>query len=89
MSDSAFDIFNAEDTERYRRQHRLDPEVIRRFRNRLFKRFLPDEDALQELSAADNVNCHALELSKAVDSEVDGATRLLFRTQNEMSYARA
>jgi len=59
---------------------RLDPQVIRQLRNDLFKRFQADEVALAKFSAANLVSLHTLELYQQCDSELDGATKLLFRT---------
>ncbi len=80
-------IYDQEAIERLRAELRLDPEYVRRLRIALLKRFQSDEVALQalpvELRSAffDRVATHALEPYRQCDSTVDGATKLLFRTQ--------
>lgn len=73
------DIFNGQQLEEYRRAHRLDPDRIRSFRNRLLKRFLSDEKAIGDLPDGDQLQLHSLTLHSDFDSEIDGATKLLFR----------
>jgi 23S rRNA (adenine2503-C2)-methyltransferase len=63
---------------------------LRRFRNALLKHGHRDDEALAELPAevrsafADRVELHALELHSRSDSQLDGATKLLFRTRGGM-----
>lgn len=77
-------VLDAAGLETVRKQHRLDPERIRLLRNRLFKKFLPDAQALADFPAAEQLQCHSLELFRRVDSEIDGATKLLFKTATGM-----
>ncbi len=76
--------------ERVRRELRIDPQAVRRFRNALLKHGRSDEDALVELPAdvrdefVGRVALHALELHSRCDSAQDGATKLLFRTASGM-----
>ena len=66
--------------DRLRRELRLDPQSIRRLRNGLLKSFLPDSEGLIDFAAADRLAVHSLKLHERVDSKLDGATKLLFRT---------
>ncbi|MEZ6124689.1 MAG: 23S rRNA (adenine(2503)-C(2))-methyltransferase RlmN [Planctomycetaceae bacterium] len=77
-------IFDAAAVESLRKQLRLDPQRIRAFRNSLLKKFLPDETALQDVSDSDRWSMHCLELFRRCDSELDGASKLLFRTATGM-----
>ncbi|MCM2371727.1 23S rRNA (adenine(2503)-C(2))-methyltransferase RlmN [Aporhodopirellula aestuarii] len=76
--------FDDEAIERLRQQHRLDRQHVRVLRNRLFKHFRPDAAAVADFPLRDSLRCHALELYRRFDSEVDGATKLLFRTDTGM-----
>ncbi len=58
----------------------LDPYLIRGLRNRLLKRFLPDSVAIGDFPEPQRLVLHCLELHRRGDSEIDGATKLLFRT---------
>ncbi|MCL4104761.1 UNVERIFIED_CONTAM: hypothetical protein GTU68_034200, partial [Idotea baltica] len=78
---AVIDIFNDQQVEEYRRTHRLDPARIRSFRNRLLKRFLSDEKAIGDLPDGDQLQLHSLALHSNFDSEIDGATKLLFRNE--------
>jgi 23S rRNA (adenine2503-C2)-methyltransferase len=79
-------VFDLPALERVRRELRIDPHALRRFRAALFKRGRGDEEALAELPAdvreafAGRVELHALALHSRADSTEDGATKLLFRT---------
>ena len=83
-------LFDNEATELLRRGLRLSPEVIRGLRNRLLKRFLPDSTVTTEFRVSADVpeshrlKLHCLELSQRYDSQIDGATKLLFRTEAGM-----
>ena len=83
-------IFDMPAMERLRRELRVDPQALRRFRIALLKHGRADADALAELPAdardafSSRVELHALELHSRHDSQVDGATKLLFRTRAGM-----
>lgn len=77
-------IFDARALDGLRREQRFDPQYLRVLRNRLFKRFRPDTEALADFPARDRICCHTLELHRRFDSVVDGATKLLFRTASGM-----
>ncbi len=77
-------IFDSPGMDELRRALRLDPQSIRRLRNDLLKRFFSDETALAKFPATDQVALHSLELYRKCDSEIDGATKLLFRTRGGM-----
>ena len=77
-------IYDSEKIEQLRQELRLDPQAIRRLRNGLLKRFQADEAALTHFPAAERVALHSLDLYRQCDSEIDGATKLLFRTEEGM-----
>lgn len=83
-------VFDLPAIELLRRDLRIEPHALRRFRNALFKHGRSDADALAELPAdvrrefADRVQLHALEFHSRCDSGQDGATKLLFRTAGGM-----
>lgn len=81
MSDRMIDVFDGRQLEQFRKSRRLDPEQIRSFRNRLFKRFLGDEESCFPVAGHDQLKLHCLKLHSRFDSEVDGATKLLFRNE--------
>lgn len=67
-----------------RKELALDPILIRGLRNRLLKKFLPDFAAIGDFPASQQLELHCLELYRRCDSEIDGATKLLFRTSAGM-----
>jgi 23S rRNA (adenine2503-C2)-methyltransferase len=79
-------IFASNAIEQVRRDLRIEPQALRRFRNALLKHGRADEAALDQLPAdvrrefASRVELHALALHSRCDSSQDGATKLLFRT---------
>ena len=77
-------IFDREALDLLRRELRLDPQQVRRLRNRLMKQFCADEEASEDFSAKDRLAIHALEAYRQCDSTQDGATKLLFRTSKGM-----
>lgn len=77
-------IYNSNDLDALRRELRLDPQSIRKLRNELLKRFHDDQTALANFAAAERLAIHSLEFYRQCDSEVDGATKLLFRTATGM-----
>jgi 23S rRNA (adenine2503-C2)-methyltransferase len=74
-------LFDNAATESLRLDLRLSHEVIRRLRNRLLKRFLPDLVALKDFPESHHLKLHCLELLQRYDSQIDGSTKLLFRTE--------
>lgn len=77
-------IFDNEALERLRKETRLDPEHLRALRNSIFKKFEADEVALAQFPERDRVRCHSLEQFRRCDSQVDGASKLLFKTEAGM-----
>ena len=79
-------LFDAPAIEHLRRELRIDPQSLRRFRIALLKHGRSDAEALDELPGelradfSGRVALHALELHSRCDSAQDGATKLLFRT---------
>ena len=74
-------IYDRPQIELWRKRNRIDPEQIRRLRTRLCKRFLPDEQIAQVSCWRDELKLHWLEVAQECDSEFDGATKLLLRTE--------
>ncbi|MCA9083087.1 MAG: 23S rRNA (adenine(2503)-C(2))-methyltransferase RlmN [Planctomycetaceae bacterium] len=81
---SRIDFFDVAGIEQLRQMLRLDPQSVRRLRNRLLKRFLSDADTLQMFPASERLRIHSLSLFRRLDSEVDGASKLLFRTESDL-----
>lgn len=77
-------LFDTTALEQLRRELRIDPQQIRQLRKDLIKNFAPDDLALSSFPAAEHVACHSLKLHQKCDSEIDGATKLLFRTASGM-----
>lgn len=83
-------IYESRNIDGLRRELRIDPQAVRRFRIALLKHGRSDADALAELPVevrgafADHVDLHALELFSRSDSQLDGASKLLFRTRAGM-----
>lgn len=77
-------IYDSRRVEQLRRELRVDPQRIRRWRNSLLKRFLPDSQAIAEFPEAARLAVHALDEDQRFDSTVDGATKLLLRTSAGM-----
>jgi len=79
-------IFDLASVDRLRRELKIDPQAVRRFRIALLKHGRSDDEALAELPAdvrdafRRRVALHALTLHSRCDSAHDGATKLLFRT---------
>ncbi len=66
--------------EALRKATRTDPEYVRLLRNALLKDFEPDADGLARAPELLGLQLHPLVLEQRHDSELDGATKLLFRT---------
>jgi len=73
-------IYDLPGCDQLRRELRIDPQEIRRTRNALLKHFSADEVAWTHFSVPERLSVHSLELYRQCDSEIDGATKLLFRT---------
>lgn len=78
-------MFDATALETLRKELRLPADSLRRLRNRLFKRFLPDALTTNDIPQLHSVRLHCLEFSQRYDSQIDGATKLLFRTETGTS----
>jgi 23S rRNA (adenine2503-C2)-methyltransferase len=72
--------------EQVRRRLRIDPGHLRRLRNSFYKKHQTPEEALEQLpipqrtAFGSEVAFHALEFRSRHDSQLDGASKLLFRT---------
>jgi 23S rRNA (adenine2503-C2)-methyltransferase len=83
-------LFDTAAVERLRRELKIDPQAVRRFRNALLKKGRSDDEALAELPSevreafASQLDLHDLALHSRCDSEQDGASKLLFRTSAGM-----
>lgn len=70
-----------------RRELRIDPQALRQFRTRFFKKFLGTEVALEALPPlpreefAQRVDFHPLRLESRHDSRIDGASKLVWLTR--------
>jgi 23S rRNA (adenine2503-C2)-methyltransferase len=79
-------IYDSDAVDRLRAELRFEPRRLRALRTAFLKKFLGVEAALAELPAevrdefARRVEFHALSVDQASDSELDGATKLVFRT---------
>ncbi len=81
---AAVSLYDPQAVEQLRRELRIDPQWFRDLRNDLFKRFRSDDDALNRFGDAGRVMLHSLDLFQSVDSKIDGATKLLLRTEAGM-----
>ncbi|OYW24559.1 MAG: radical SAM protein [Planctomycetales bacterium 12-60-4] len=75
-------LFDAAGLEELRRELRLDPLATRRLRNSLLRKFDRDEQALAPFPARNVLSLHSLVMAEQVESQEDGATKLLFRTSD-------
>ncbi|MEN1679336.1 MAG: 23S rRNA (adenine(2503)-C(2))-methyltransferase RlmN [Planctomycetota bacterium] len=79
-------IYDTRGIDELRRELRFEPGLLRRLRIAYFKKSLGTEAALAELPAgvrdafAERVEFHPFVLHKRCDSQLDGATKLIFRT---------
>jgi len=79
-------FYDSAGIESLRRELAVDPRVIARMRLAMWKKFLGAEAALKELPAplreafANRVEFYPLHLEQRLDSEEDGATKLVFIT---------
>jgi 23S rRNA (adenine2503-C2)-methyltransferase len=77
-------IYDTLGMERLQRELRFDPHAVRRLRTAFFKHFDGDEQALAEFPACDSLAIHPLVLDSRHDSQIDGASKLLYRTDTGM-----
>lgn len=84
MSEITANLFAPETLAELRKRERLDPQVVRQLRNDLLKKFLPTEYCLDHFPASERLTIHTLDLFRRCDSEIDGATKLLFRTASKL-----
>ena len=81
-------IYDTEEIEEIRRRNAMQPHRMKLFRNALFKRSKSWDEALEVLPepARADFGCHiafqALELVERNDSEIDGASKLIFKTRD-------
>src|SRR5436305_247673 len=72
--------------ERIRRRLRIEPEQVRRLRNAFYKKRQTSEEALEQLpepqrgAFGSEVAFHSLTLRSRHDSQLDGASKLLYQT---------
>lgn len=84
---SKVSIYNTPDIERLRNELRFDPQSLRRLRNAFFKKSRGVDGAVDELPAdvrdpwRQQVEFHPLTIHSRHDSEIDGATKLVLRTE--------
>ncbi len=80
-------IYDTPAINRLRAELKLEPRRLRALRTALFKKFVGVETALNELPAnmrdefARRVEIHSLVLAEGRDSQLDGATKLVLRSQ--------
>lgn len=79
-----FNILSSSAIERLRKRERLDPQAVRVLRTSLLKKFESDDAALRAFPASDHLELHSLDLFRRCDSNLDGASKLLFRTRGGM-----
>ena len=84
-----FSIYNIDHMEMLRRKNAVQPHAMKKFRNALFKKAQDWDDALVLLPEAaradfkEQVQFKCLELVERYDSVVDGASKLVFRTEDD------
>jgi len=72
--------------EALRSRLRIDPDRLRRWRNAFYKSHQDSDEAIRELpedrrkAFSEAVSCHSLDLHERRDSQLDGASKLIFRT---------
>ncbi len=82
-------IYDKPGVETLRKRLRFDPQVLKRLRGAFLRTFRGAESALMELPEAVRapfaaaVRFHDLELAEARHSQLDGASKLLFRTADD------
>jgi 23S rRNA (adenine2503-C2)-methyltransferase len=80
-------IYDSAAVDRLRAELKFEPRRLRALRTAFFKKFLGASAALEELPTdvrdtfSRRVEFHPLVIAEARDSQIDGATKLVFRTQ--------
>jgi 23S rRNA (adenine2503-C2)-methyltransferase len=80
-------IYDSAAVDRLRAELKFEPRRLRALRTAFFKKFSGQKAALAELPAnvrdefAARLYFHPLAIARAADSQLDGATKLVFRTQ--------
>ena len=81
-------IYDVEALESLRKSSRVDPDIIRKFRNVLFKQAADWNEALNVIPNEkksffrDNIKEQSLLLHNSLASEIDGAEKLIFKTSD-------
>jgi 23S rRNA (adenine2503-C2)-methyltransferase len=89
MVRAALNIHDHQGIDQLARRLKLDPHWLRRLRNAYYKKQRTAEQALLELpediraSFAKEAAFHSLELAQRLDSKIDGASKLIFRTSKQ------
>ena len=84
MPNMPISIYNTREVEQLQQALGLDSQRVRQLRNDLLKRFKADAAVVSRFPAAKQLTLHSLELVSRHDSELDGATKLLLRTDQGM-----
>ncbi len=80
------DLYNTQAVDSLRAELQIDPHHVRKLRTAMFKKFQGHDAALACLPVnvrdqfAHRVRFHALQLQRRYDSQQDGSTKILFRT---------
>lgn len=77
-------VYDKHELERLQRELQIDPQRVRKLRTALFKHFQADDIALADIASAERLALHPLAIQSRHDSQIDGATKLLFRTVGGM-----
>lgn len=77
-------IYDSAGIERLQRELGIDSQRLRKLRTSVFKHFDGDESVIAEFLAHQKIALHPLTLDSRHDSQLDGATKLLFRTATGM-----
>lgn len=77
-------LYDTTGIERLQRELRIDRERLRKLRTAIFKHFQSDENVGNEFPECESFSLHSLALDSRHDSQLDGATKLLFRTATGM-----
>ena len=81
-------IYDVEALESLRKSSRVDPDIIRQFRNVLFKKAGDLDEALNVIPGEkqslfrNNIQDQSLVLHDSMVSEIDGAEKLIFKTSD-------